>query len=91
MNNNVGNLSPEINLPLLTHASVILGENSVKYKHSHTVSPVQLSTTETHETVDDQINCVKTSEKPCSIPVPLPNETEDLPHVCSHDPTVDHC
>lgn len=89
LNNNVGNLSPEINLPLLTHASVILGENSVKYKHSKTATlPVQLPTTEPHEIVEDQIKCIKTSEIPCSIPAPLPNETQDSPPIiqqsCSH-------
>ncbi|KAF0763529.1 leucine-rich repeats and immunoglobulin-like domains protein 3 [Aphis craccivora] len=98
LNSNLGNLTPEINSPLLTHASVILGENSVKYKHSKTATqPVQLPTTEPHETVEDQIKCVKTSEKPCSIPVPLSNETQDSPpivqqscsHVNLHEQTVD--
>lgn len=100
LNNNVGNLSPEINLPLLTHASVILGENSVTYRHSKTATPpVQLLIKEPHETVEDPMKCVETSEKPCSIPIPPPNEAQDSPpivqqstsHVSLNKPTDDPC
>jgi len=99
LNNNVGNVSPEINLPLLTQGSVILGENSVTYKHSKTATvPIQLPTQESHETVNGQINCVKNSEIQCLTPVSLPNEAQDSPviqqsssHVCLHEAPEDPC
>jgi len=82
LNNNVGNLSPEINLPLLTHASVVLGENSVTYRHSKTATqPVQLRIKEPHETIEDSVKCVETLERPCSTPVPPPNETQNSPPI----------
>jgi len=101
LTNNVGNLSPEINLPLLTHASVVLGENSVSYRHSKTVTlPVQLPIKEPKETIEDPMTCVETSEIPCSIPVPPPNnKAQDSPpivqlsssHVSLYKPTDDPC
>lgn len=100
LNNNVRNLSPEINLPLLTHASVILGENSVIYRHSKTATPpIQLPIKEPNKTVEDPKKCVETSEKPCSIPVPPLNEAQNSPpiaqqsnsHVSLYKPTDDPC
>jgi len=100
LNDNAGNVSPEINLPLLTHASVILGENSVTYRHSKTATlPVQLLIKEPNETVEDPMKTVETSEKPCSIPIPLPNKAQDSPpivqqsssHVSLYKPTDDPC
>ncbi|KAL4125958.1 hypothetical protein QTP88_010193 [Uroleucon formosanum] len=82
LNNNLGNLSPEINLPLLTHASVVLGENSVTYRHSKTATlPVQLHIKEPHETIEDSVKCIETFERPCSTPVPPPNETQNSPPI----------
>ncbi|XP_025208632.1 leucine-rich repeats and immunoglobulin-like domains protein 3 isoform X2 [Melanaphis sacchari] len=98
LNNNVGNLSPEINLPLLTHASVVLGENSVTYKNSKTA--IQLPTAKPNETVEDQTTkCDKSSERPCSKPTPLPNETQNSPpiaqqsssHASFHEPSIEVC
>lgn len=43
LNTNKGDLSPEITLPLIIPGSVVLGENSVQYKHSKTATlPDQL-------------------------------------------------
>lgn len=100
LNNNVGNLSPEINLPLLTHASVVLGENSVTYRHSKTVTqPAQLPIKEPKATIEDPMKCVETSERPCSISVPPLNNAQDSPpivqqsssHVSLYKPTDDPC
>jgi len=100
LNNNLGNLSPEINLPLLTHASVVLGENSVMYRNSKTPTlPVQLPIKEPCETIGDSMKCVETSERPGSIPVPPPNKAQDSPpivqqsssHVSLYKPTDDPC
>lgn len=82
LNNNVGNISPDINLPLLTHASVILGENSVIYRNSKTATlPVQPPTKEPHGIVEDSMKCIDISERPCSTPVPPPSEALDSPPI----------
>lgn len=82
LNNNVGNLSPEINLPLLTQGSVVLGENSVTYRHSKTATlPVQLQIKEPQETIENSVICVETFERQCSTPVPPPNETQNSPPI----------
>jgi len=98
LNNNVGNLSPEINLPLLTHATVVLGENSVTYRHSKTATqPVQLPFKEPNETIEGPMKCVEASERPCSISVPPPNKDsppivqQSSSHVSLYKPTDDPC
>lgn len=82
LNNNVGNISPDINLPLLTHASVILGENSVIYRNSKTATlPSQSPIKEPHGIVEDSMKCTDISERPCSTPVPPPSKALDLPPI----------
>lgn len=62
LNTNKSNLLPEITSPLIIPGSVVLGENSVQYKHSQIATmPVQLS-------IDKPSVNVENSATSCSIP-----------------------
>lgn len=97
LNKTEDDLSPEITLPLISNPTVILGENSVKYKHSKTtVLPVKLPIKELRENTED---CsFKDSTRPCSTPVCSTEESqwsstlvEHLnSNVCLDVPTVNH-
>lgn len=76
------NVSPDLNLPLLSHASVVLGKNSVAYKNSSVAAlPGQLPPDKSCENVEDcnQIICNKDSAQLCSIPNFLTNEAHFSP------------
>lgn len=74
------NVSPDLNLPLLSHASVILGKNSVTYKNSN-LGPAQLPIDTKIENLEDcnQIVCDKDSAQLCSIPNFLTKEPSCSP------------
>lgn len=84
-------LSPEMNFPLLSTATVVLGENSVKYRHSNTISPVQIpaETFLEHSSDQNQTNCVKNSVRPCSIPVYPTNKSQSSPTIVHHPNSYD--
>jgi hypothetical protein len=58
------NVSPDPNLPLLSHGSVVLGKNSVVYKNANIGSlPVQLPAEKLSENIEgcDEVICDKDS------------------------------
>lgn len=80
-NENTADLSPEINFPLLSPPTVILGEDFVKYRNSDSVKetlPVQIPVIELNENIEDnnQKTCVNKSVRPCSIPVSSTNGSQ---------------
>lgn len=65
LNENSDNVSPEMTLPLLSHATVILGENSVKFKNPTCSFSVQKSVQlPTEKPLEDcnQMSSSKTSD-----------------------------
>lgn len=61
------NVLPDPNLPLLSHASVVLGKSSVAYKNANIGSlPVQLPTEKLSENIEscNQAICDKDSAQP---------------------------